>query len=263
VKSLIKAFALPPASLLLLIFAGLYLRQRGVRGGGCIAIAALVSLYVLATPLFGTLALRSLEPPYTDPVAAEDVQAIVVLGGGTAGPAPEYGTDAVNALTLIRLRYAAYLQRKTGKPLLVSGGSNGETSPEARQMQAVLTREFQVPVRWLEERSVDTYTNALETHRVLSPLNINKVYLVTHAWHMPRARLAFEHAGFRVVAAPTAFTHVDPGDIGPGDFVPRASALLNSYYFCHELLGYAVYKLRMHVSASFGGEGNASSREMG
>jgi uncharacterized SAM-binding protein YcdF (DUF218 family) len=62
---------------------------------------------------------------------------------------------------------------------------------------------------------------------------------------MPRARLAFEHAGFTVIPAPTGFSRGESFDLKVIDVLPRASALVNSYYFWHEVLGYLAYRLRM------------------
>ena len=243
--ALTKALLLPPGGLLLLGALGLALGRRSPRLGRGVALAAFGLLYVMSTPLVSGACLALLETPYADPLQRADADAIVVLGGGSAGMAPEYGSDVANALTLVRLRYAAKLQRESGKPLLASGGSvHGHGMPEALLMRAVL-QEMQAPVRWTEERSVDTFTHALESYRILAPLGLTRVYLVTHAWHMPRARLAFEHAGFTVIAAPTAFSSGGPLEIGVIDFLPRAGALLNSYYFCHEVLGYLAYRLRM------------------
>jgi uncharacterized SAM-binding protein YcdF (DUF218 family) len=102
-------------------------------------------------------------------------------------------------------------------------------------------------VRWSEERSVDTFTNAQESRRILAAHGIRTIYLVTHAWHMPRARLAFEHAGFEVIPAATAFTRPQPTEPKLIDFLPRASALMQSYYFWHEVLGYLAYSVRMRL----------------
>jgi uncharacterized SAM-binding protein YcdF (DUF218 family) len=246
--ALIKTLLLPPANLLLLGLAGLALRRRYPRWSYALTAGALGTLYLLATPFFSSLCLSLLEAPYVDPLDRTESQAIVVLGGGTWGWAPEYGTDVVNQMTLTRIRYAAKLQRASGKPLLVSGGSvSGETLAEAQQMRAVLVDEMNVPVRWTEERSVDTLTNAVESYRILAPLGITTVFLVTHAWHMPRARLAFEHAGFAVIPAPTAFSQPEPFDPTLLDFLPRARALLDSYYFWHEVLGYLAYSIRIRL----------------
>jgi uncharacterized SAM-binding protein YcdF (DUF218 family) len=124
---------------------------------------------------------------------------------------------------------------------------SGETAPEAEQMRAILSDEMRVPVRWVEPHSRDTFSNASESYRILAPLGIRTIYLVSHAWHMPRARLAFEHAGFEVIAAPTGFSSFDAGELGIHDFLPRASALLSSYYFCHEVLGYLAYWVRARI----------------
>ncbi len=245
--TLVKALVLPPGGLLLLGMAGLMLRRRFPRLGYALATAALGLLYALSTPLVGSLSLSLLEAPYRNPLERTEGGAIVALGGGTFGWAPEYAADVASPLTLVRLRYAAKLQRASGKPLLLSGGSvRGDTLPEALQMRAVLN-EMQVPVHWTEEHSVDTFTNAMESYRILAPLGITTVYLVTHAWHMPRARLAFEHAGFTVIPAPTGYSGGELFDIGVHDLLPRASALSNSYYFCHEVLGYLAYRIRMRA----------------
>jgi uncharacterized SAM-binding protein YcdF (DUF218 family) len=161
-------------------------------------------LYLLATPLFAGWALGLLTPPAIQRAHSE-AQVIVLLGGGTIGPASEYAADTVSWLT--RNGAAAKLHTQTKKPILVSGGSvAGKTTAEAKQMHAILSEEFHVPVRWVEDRSHDTFTNALESARILAPLGIKTVYLVTHAWHIPRARLAFEYAGFEIIAAPTEFS---------------------------------------------------------
>ncbi len=261
--TVLKALLLPPASLLLLVLAGLWASRRHPGVGRRVAIAAAVLLYLLATPIVSTLCLSTLQPAYVDPRTHPDIQAIVVLAGGTTGQAPEYGADSATHLTLARVRYAAHLHRLTGKPIMVSGGSRGYSSSEARQMFAILTDEFNVPVRWIEEDSLDTYTNAGESYRTLAPLGITRIYLVTHAWHIPRARLAFEHAGFSVAPAPTGFNQFDLADLAFGDFLPRASALLSSYYFCYEILGYAMYALRIRFASAPGGAHNEGSHQMG
>lgn len=245
--SLLKTLVLPPGSLVVLALIALLLRRRYPRLAPGVLAVCLVGIYALSTPVLSTLALSALQPDYADPRGRRDVQAIVVLGGGTVRQAPEYGgVDDVNALTLVRVRYAAKLQRETGLPLLVSGGTvpPGVRS-EAEQMQGLLTKEFGVPVRWTELRSVDTFTNATESARILKAAGVDRIFLVTHAWHVPRARLAFEHAGLEVVPAPTAFVRPDFPE--PGDILPRASALVNSYYFFHEVVGYAVYTLRARI----------------
>ena len=110
-------------------------------------------------------------------------------------------------------------------------------------MQAVLTREFQVPVQWIEQDSRNTLENARLSRRLLQAAGVQRIYLVTHAWHMPRARLAFEHAGFAVIPAPTRYATFFESTIL--EFLPKASALLDSSRFFHEVIGIGWYHLRI------------------
>jgi len=43
----------------------------------------------------------------------------------------------------------------------------------------------------------ETWENAAFTARMLRRENVDKILLVTHAWHMPRAKVAFAAAGSR------------------------------------------------------------------
>lgn len=242
-----KILLLPPLGLLWLVLLGVVLHRWFRRTGKVVAWSSGALFYVMATPWFGSWSLSLLQPRYVEPAQFHDAQAIVVLGSGTYRDAPEYGGDTVNSRTLVRLRYAARLHRATGKPMLVSGGTpSDQTTPEAARMRSVLTEEFNVPVRWVEDRSVDTFTNALESRQMLSAAGVRRIFLVTHAWHMARARYAFEHAGFEVIPAPTAFSRT--GDPGPLDFFPRPSGLLDSYFFFHELAGLGWYALRARAA---------------
>lgn len=244
VTNLISAFLLPPFSLLLAALFGLLLIRSWPRLGRTLLIGSLALLWLCATPYFADSAMHLLEgPPRAVDTQAQPADAIVVLGGGTYFNAPEYGADTVSDFTLVRLRYAARLQRETGKPLLVTGGKPlGNDLSEARQMKAVLEQEFGVPVRWAEDASDNTLENARYSFRLLQKAGIRRIYLVTHAWHMPRSADAFRAAGFDVVPAPTAFTTRYRIDLL--GFIPRAEALRDSKFFVHELIGLLWYRLK-------------------
>jgi uncharacterized SAM-binding protein YcdF (DUF218 family) len=184
----------------------------------------------------------TLEPPFVDPLQ-HPADAIVVLGAGTYADAPEYGGDTVSGAALERLRYAALLHKRSNKPILVSGGNpRHRATPEAAQMRAVLETEWHIPVAWSEETADSTLENASNSHAILARAGIQRIYLVTHAWHMPRARDAFERAGFTVIPAPTHFTM--QSGLRVVDFVPDAEGFWLSARFCRELLGSIWYRLR-------------------
>jgi uncharacterized SAM-binding protein YcdF (DUF218 family) len=204
---------------------------------------ALIVLYPLSTPFVADHLLGWLEPAYRDPAADRSGQAIVVLGGGTYFSAPEYGADTVRALVLARLRYAAHLHRALGKPVLASGGApEGNPVPEAQLMRHVLQQDFRIAEVSTEELSRNTYENALRSSEILKSAGVKRIYLVTHAWHMLRARIAFENAGFTVIAAPTGFATRFKVTII--DFLPDARALQDSGVFFREVVGIGWYYLR-------------------
>src|SRR5512135_1247190 len=150
----VASLLLPPGSLLLLAAAGWIIAFRRRRLGESVVWVALIALYVLATPYISDHLLQMLEPVPHDPLAQRGAQAIVVLGGDIASAAPEYGTDTVDAQTLVRLRYAAHLYQAANRPILVAGGSlDGASTGAGLLMKTVLAREFHVPVVWVEEKS--------------------------------------------------------------------------------------------------------------
>ncbi len=244
ITNALSSLLIPPGLLLVVFATGLTLIRRRPHAGRALLIAGTAGLYLLSMPLTGSTLLQAWETPATVSGDYPATAAIVVLAGGRYRQAPEYGGDTVNAMSLVRLRYAATLHRRSGLPILVSGGSpDGAATSEAQAMRETLENEFAVPVRWSEKRSANTLDNARNTREILAAENIRHVVLVTHAWHMPRARLAFERSGFEVIAAPTA--HTTPGRMTVLDFLPDAGALLKSALFFHEVIGTVWYRLRL------------------
>jgi uncharacterized SAM-binding protein YcdF (DUF218 family) len=245
ITNLIASFLLPPLSLLLLLALGMLLLYRRRKFAKPLLFAAFCLLWVTSTPYFAESALQMLEARAVTLGSQPQVaDAIVILGGGTYFHAPEYAVqDTVSDYTLVRLRYGSRLQRETGKPILVTGGKPlGNSVSEAQQMRSSLEQDFQVPVRWIEEDSDNTFENARYSFQILQKAGIKKIYLVTHAWHMPRAADVFRRAGFEVIEAPTAFT--TRYQTGLLVFVPNAGALRNSSIFMHEVIGLLWYRIK-------------------
>ena len=191
--NLISEFLLPPLNLLLVAVLGLWLWHKRPLVARLLLTASVFLLWLLSTPYFAEALLHGLEgEPYVTDTKKPLADAIVVLGGGTHFHAREYGGDTVNKDTLERLRFAAKLHRETGKPILVTGGApRGNSLSEAEQMKQVLEHEFNVPVQWTEGASDNTLENARLSRQLLNQAGISRIYLVTHAWHMPRAVQAF------------------------------------------------------------------------
>ena len=243
ITNAVAALLAPPGSLLLLAAVGALVAVWRQRLGRALVALSLVALYALSTAFVADGLLGTLELAPPSPLADKSGHAIVVLGGGTYFSAPEYGQDTVSSRTLVRLRYGAHLHRALGKPVMVSGGApQGNLASEAGLMKQALEAEFRVPVQWMEQGSNNTLENARLSYRVLAAAGIRRIYLVTHAWHMPRARSAFEHAGFAVIPAPTGYT--TRYKLIALDFLPSADALFRSNTFFREAIGIGWYHLR-------------------
>lgn len=244
----VAALLLPPASNLLLGLTGLIVVRRRRRFGVGLLLLAIVSLYLVSLSAVSGWLVRGLEsyPALSEPNNVRgDPGAIVVLGGGRYGEAPEYFGDTVSTSSLMRLRYAAWLHRRTDLPLLVTGGRfYPDDRPEGVLMREVLEAEFGVPVRWMERNSRNTAENARMSRSILAEDGIDTVALVTNAWHMARAVAAFERVGFNVVAAPTGFSGGASNRPLLLRLLPTAEALDASAMALHEYLGRVWYGLR-------------------
>jgi uncharacterized SAM-binding protein YcdF (DUF218 family) len=151
--------------------------------------------------------------------------------------APEFAGPAADFALLERLNYGAYLARLTGLPILVTGAPE-----ETVAMRTSLERDFRTPARWTENQSRDTYQNARFTARMLRPLGIGRIILVTASTHLWRASQEFQSVGFDVVPAPVGLTA--PRETGPFRYVPGPGALLRSNLAVYELIGEPMRRLQ-------------------
>jgi uncharacterized SAM-binding protein YcdF (DUF218 family) len=241
-KTLLKELILPPASPLILALLGLVLLKARPRLARIFIVVGLASLWLLSTPIVADAltALVELYPPLDFHQAAER-QAIVILGGGGQRAfAPEYQGPAAEPLLLERLSYGAYIAKKTGLPVLVTG-----FSLEARAMHDSLQRNFGLETRWIDDQAYDTFQNARNSARILTAEGVHRIILVTHATHMRRSVREFTDAGFDVVPAPVGMLAVR--DFGVLRYFPNPDALLRSHIAIYELIGEPV---RFLLSAS-------------
>lgn len=235
-QALATTLVLPPVGLLLAALVLLAWRRRGTR---LLAALLLLTTLALATPFVaGTLRL-SLERLL--PAVAGEAGAIVVLSGDIA-----HTRDGIELgpLTLERMRAGATLHRRTGLPLLVTGGvlSRRHPVPVAELMRTAYAEEFGIAVRWVESRARDTRDNAELSTALLREAGVSRAFVVSHAWHLPRALAAFARAGLAAVPAPVRFGPVPDGAFA--DWVPGPRALLESWYCLREWAGILVYRLR-------------------
>ncbi len=232
----------PPNSLISLAVVGLLLlRTRRRRAGVALLAASVVSLYLLSTPLAASALLASLDryPPLEPaPAAWPEAQAIVVLSAGKT-TALEFGREVVTGTALERLRYGVWLQQRVGRPILLTGVSSS-------LMADALGEWFGAQARWVEDESRNTHEHAVRCAGLLRDAGIDRIYLVTHYWHMPRAVRAFRQVeGLEIVPAPLGIyggerrDWYDPKWVMPGMPPLQASAIA-----LHEWIGRLWYRVR-------------------
>jgi uncharacterized SAM-binding protein YcdF (DUF218 family) len=243
-----SVLVVPPLNLLLVSLAGAAIALRRARGlaplGAALLGIGLFGLAALALPITADNLLVGLESGLPLGAAGKPPPgAIVILAGDVAKIRGETPETEVGPLTLERLRAGAALSRHVGLPILVTGGVPAEGGlPIATLMAQSLAQDFATPVRWTETASSDTWENARDSAAILAAAGIRSVYLVTHAWHMRRAALAFVRFGIAVTAAPV---RLDAPPAARFDaFVPQAKAWMMSYFALHEWIGCVYYARR-------------------
>jgi uncharacterized SAM-binding protein YcdF (DUF218 family) len=250
-RSFIAALVMPPVPFLVLIVIGarLFARYR-VRAWlalllGCLGIWAMCTQAVgfgLTNWLLPPT--RSLSPSEVGDLKKAPRTAIVVLGAGHREFAAEYGVSELQPPGVERLRYGLHLSRQTELPVMFSGGrSHGSIAgqSEAEIAARIAERDFGRPLRWTETESRDTRENALRSVKLLREQGIDRIVVVTHGYHMPRAMdnfrkaVAFGGANITLVAAPMG---IDAwGQPRPLDFVPTRGGYTRVMLVLHEFVG--------------------------
>lgn len=206
----------------------------------------------ILTTILGVGILYIFSLPYTsqklhDSLITEDnltlddyrsAQAIVLLGGGLRDSKELFSQWAISPIPLERMRYAAYLQKETQLPLLITGSSPTGIS-EAKVMADELAMFFHIPTQWIEGKAKTTKENAQFSRDILKAEGIHKIVLVTSQWHMMRSKLLFEQAGFEVLPASVGAGVTPPTyGINAMYFIPQSGALHSNMHSLKEWIGY-------------------------
>ncbi len=252
-KPWLTALALPPAGLLLAIALGLWLMVRyRSRLGISVALLSLAALWIVSCNVFAVWMEQHLlsAAPHLQLATAQatlkqqKVQAVIVLGGGAETRSREYGQPQPSSSTVTRMHYGMVLAKSAALPVGFSGGvgwaADASSDTEAGAVQRWMAQLGMAPPRWSESSSRDTRESAVMTAAMLRKDGVERIALVTHAWHMPRAQRAFESAGLLVTPAPMGFT--EPVQSAGLEWLPSTDGLRHSRHILRELLGTALAK---------------------
>jgi uncharacterized SAM-binding protein YcdF (DUF218 family) len=181
------------------------------RTGLTVAGLAVTGLLAVGFGPVGSLLLLPLEErfPQAD-LAGRRVDGIIVLGGGVSNRLSAARGQLVTGDSAERyLMFAALARRHPQARIVLSGGAGVLSGSDAAE--AALVRQhadmLALPAERLivEDTSVDTWTNAVNTAVLVKPQPGETWLLVTSAFHMPRAMGCFRQAGFDPVAVPVDY----------------------------------------------------------
>jgi len=248
ISKAVSQLLLPPGGLILLGLFGVLFYRRW--WGKTAVVLSFLLLWGLSTEPVRDSLTEPLEFQYSalkvDQVKT-DGTAIVLLGGGIYENAPEYGgRDVLGRYAMMRTIYAVDIAQKSGLDVYATGG---KPLTQADEAEGEIMRHWLLKLGLQEEHvhaesaSNTTWENAAYMKKMLSAKGVNRVVLVTSAWHMPRAVWCFESYGFEVIPAPVDYlTEQEAYDLR--SYLPRWTVLSDSGQALHEYLGLLWYRLR-------------------
>ncbi|WP_395624119.1 YdcF family protein [Sphingomonas daechungensis] len=194
--------------LLVLAIVGLFTKQA--KAARRLALAVLIAAALLGGSPLGGWALQSLEDRFPAPTSLpEKIDGIVVLGGDANNSLLNARPYSPGNIPPRQLAFADLARRYPDAKLVYSGGSGKLGAPEetdaggARTLLPLLGLD---PSRVLfEDRSRNTYENAVFTFKDANPKPGEIWLLITSARHMPRAIGCFRRVGWSVVPFPVGY----------------------------------------------------------
>jgi uncharacterized SAM-binding protein YcdF (DUF218 family) len=246
-KKTITPFVLPPGIFILAImFISLVMIYRKRWKLGLANLIVGMMLWALSTAPMANLLIHGLESDYSIP-SNPSGDVIVLLGGGMIQGVPDLtGTAAPSPSTLSRIVTAVRLYQRLQLPIIVTGGRvyDGAESDAATVAKRFLM-DLGVPEKLItvEDRARDTAQNARLTAAICRQQGFSKPILLTAAFHLKRARMAFEAAGMRVIPFPAYFMGSRNISYSWRHLLPRAGMLCTSSDTIHEYMGILYYRI--------------------
>ena len=248
IKKIISAFLLPPGCFIaILIGAGIWSIYRQRRSCGIFAITLGLLLWGMSLAPVSNYLIKGLESGVTIPARIQG-DVIILLGGGVNDDARDLtGTGAPSDEMMARLVTAVRVQRRTGIPVIVSGGAIKETdTPESWIVQRFLQDLGVPPGRiFIDDRSRDTGENARYSAELCARNGFRNPLLVTSAYHMKRSLLIFQRNRLAVTPLPASFRYDSRNEITPYTFLPSFTDLAGTATALREHLGLLFYRLTL------------------
>ncbi len=237
-------YLLYPTTIILgMIVAGIWLKKRSL------LILATALLITTSIPIISNQLLSYLETGQAKKTLAEveSADAIVVLSGMLTTIQTNHGVEYewgdpdrfFGGMHLIK-------SKKANLIIFTSGKLPWEKTPTTEgEVLARFAQDGGIPQNniLITKKVENTDDEAKAVRELLSQTNLNRIILVTSAFHMPRAKYLFERQGLEVQNYPVDFK-VEANKTTLLDFLPSAYAMKNFEFAIRELLGRIYYQLK-------------------
>jgi uncharacterized SAM-binding protein YcdF (DUF218 family) len=255
IKKLLSSLILPTTATLVLLSAAVVLLWMGrwQKLAKILASCALAILVLGTSDFFVNATLRPLEDHYRPLYPRAQLDAaisaagstprwIVVLGGGDTPDPRVPANDQLSDSGLSRVVEGIRLLRLVpGTKLLLSGGVGGKDKHADALGAVAISLGVTADQMELDKSAWDTEQ---EAHNLSPRFGHEPFFLVTSAFHMPRAMALFRHAGAQPIAAPTHHLTLDVPGVSLAELFPTPDAMANLESGWHEYLGILWSKLR-------------------
>lgn len=239
--NVLKDILLPPGCFAVVLILALAIRQRYGRFGNGLLIATVLAFWAVATPLVGDALIQQASIDRDRGALPKENAAIVILAG-TFQATASGGEPA--GLTMARLARGVEVHRRTGLPILVTGGPMKHLDePGARVMARTLRMTFGVTAAFIEPQARNTMEHGRRVAVMLADTGIDHVLVVSHRWHLKRAVHAFARTSLETVPVPVYPQSPRDRKITAQDLVPSFDGLTSSYYGLYEMLGLLWYRI--------------------
>jgi len=218
-----------------------------------------IIFFLISTEFVASRMIQILEDqfPKIELEKAEDVDAVIVLGG-LSNPLrmvtnfPEF-TDGVDRILVAEKLY----QLNKTKYVLISGATGyirQSILPESIPLKKYLLYTVPENSILIDDKSRNTYENAVESLKICKEHSLKKVYLMTSAFHMYRSYYVFLHVlnqmGLEqeITIIPYSVDYRSLREIaGIEDFFPSDDGLKKSTTTIKEFIGIIAYKIKGYL----------------
>lgn len=246
-KKIVAPFLLPPGLFILaIVLVSLLMVYRKRWKLGVVNLTVGLLLWALSTVPAANFLLQGLESDVSFP-ANPSGDVIILLGGGIIDRVPDLtGTAVPTPLMMGRIVTAVRLYQRLRLPIIVTGG---RVFDDGALAEAPVVRRFLVDLGvpekmvTLEDRARDTAQNARLTAAICRQLGFSRPILLTAAYHLKRAGMAFDAAGMKYTPFPAYFLGSRNTPFTWRHLLPQASVFSASANALHEYLGILYYRM--------------------